>query len=211
MSLFIRRQALRPSTPMLQRQQARLASGDYGSGSGDPKGENPQEQGPNPSANKEHPGPPPPAVGQGSGSTPTKGTAEGHNVSQDSSTKPTHGNDPTQQKRSYSTVARRNFSTSLPTRSPEEGSSDDSSSSTAQTKRDEGTQLRSDKTKGAQPKILAESPPGEGEQDAEVKRHNEEMDQRAERPAEKVKKENLEDDKVGKGFWSGQGGADRDP
>lgn len=50
-----------------------LANSDYGSGSGDPKGENPQSQGANPSADKEHPGPPPPAAGKGSGSGPTKG------------------------------------------------------------------------------------------------------------------------------------------
>lgn len=43
--------------------QARFASGDYGSGTGDPKGENPQEQGPNPSEKLEHPGPPPPKTG----------------------------------------------------------------------------------------------------------------------------------------------------
>ena len=40
--------------------QTRFASGDYGSGTGDPKGEKPQEQGPNPSEKLEHPGPPPP-------------------------------------------------------------------------------------------------------------------------------------------------------
>ena len=50
-----------------------LAGSDYGSGSGDPKGENPQSQGANPSADKEHPGPPPPAAGKGSGAGPTKG------------------------------------------------------------------------------------------------------------------------------------------
>lgn len=49
------------------------ASSDYGSGKGDPKGENPQEQGANPSADLEHPGPPPPKEGQGSGGGPTKG------------------------------------------------------------------------------------------------------------------------------------------
>lgn len=60
----------------------RYASGDYGSGTGDPRGENPQSQGPNPSADKEHPGPPPPSAGQNSGSTPTKGTPDGHNTEQ---------------------------------------------------------------------------------------------------------------------------------
>lgn len=46
-----------PSTTLIQR---RFASGDYGSGTGDPVGEKPQEQGPNPSEKLEHPGPPPP-------------------------------------------------------------------------------------------------------------------------------------------------------
>ena len=67
--------ATRPSAADLP--QRRFASGDYGSGTGDPKGEHPKEQGPNPSADKEHPGPPPPKAGQGSGST-TKATTEGH-------------------------------------------------------------------------------------------------------------------------------------
>lgn len=44
-----------------------LATGDYGSGEGDPAGERPQEQGANPSADKEHPGPPPPSAARGGG------------------------------------------------------------------------------------------------------------------------------------------------
>jgi hypothetical protein len=50
-----------------------LAISDYGSGDGDPRGENPQSQGINASADIEHPGPPPPAEGIGSGAGPTKG------------------------------------------------------------------------------------------------------------------------------------------
>jgi len=56
-----------------------LATSDYGSGKGDPRGEKPQEQGANPSADLEHPGPPPPKEGQGSGSGPTTGGKEGSN------------------------------------------------------------------------------------------------------------------------------------
>ena len=55
--------------------------------------------------------------------------------------------------------------------------------------------------KQAQPKIFGESPPNEGEASQEVKDHNKDMDKRAERPAEKVKDEDVEKDKVGKGFW----------
>ena len=47
----------------------RFATQDYGSGTGDPVGDNPQQQGENPSADLEHPGPPPPKVGQGTGIT----------------------------------------------------------------------------------------------------------------------------------------------
>ena len=56
-----------------------LATSDYGSGKGDPRGEKPQEQGANPSADLEHPGPPPPKEGQGSGAGPTKGGAKSSN------------------------------------------------------------------------------------------------------------------------------------
>ena len=50
-----------------------LTFSDYGSGSGDPRGEDPQSQGVSASADIEHPGPPPPAAGEGSGAGPTKG------------------------------------------------------------------------------------------------------------------------------------------
>ena len=50
-----------------------LAFSDYGSGDGDPRGEDPQAQGVSASADIEHPGPPPPAAGKGSGAGPTKG------------------------------------------------------------------------------------------------------------------------------------------
>ncbi|KAI9663373.1 MAG: hypothetical protein M1831_002657 [Alyxoria varia] len=49
--------------------QIRLAHQDYGSGAGDPVGENPQEQGANPCEKEEHPGPPPPNVKGGSTSS----------------------------------------------------------------------------------------------------------------------------------------------
>jgi hypothetical protein len=87
---FIRATSLRQfqaiATPALRTQRAAFsalprvqATSDYGSGKGDPKGENPQEQGANPSADLEHPGPPPPKEGEGSGAGPTKGGKETSN------------------------------------------------------------------------------------------------------------------------------------
>ena len=71
-----------PFLPLRPLQQKRHAGQDYGSGQGDPKGENPQDQGSNPSADLEHPGPPPPSVGQGTGGGPTKAHDRGHNSQQ---------------------------------------------------------------------------------------------------------------------------------
>lgn len=58
-------------------------------------------------------------------------------------------------------------------------------------------------TKGAQPKILNQSPPDENNASEEVKAHNKEVDKRADRPQEKVKGEDVEKDKVPKGYWQG--------
>ncbi|KAM3421534.1 hypothetical protein BST61_g1923 [Cercospora zeina] len=59
----------------------------------------------------------------------------------------------------------------------------------------------------AQPKILDDARPKEGQEPEEVRKHNEEFRQRADRPREGVK----ENDKVDKEFWKGQGGVDREP
>jgi hypothetical protein len=75
----------RTTTPIAFSQQKRYAGQDYGSGQGDPKGEDPQNQGSNPSADLEHPGPPPPAEGQGTGGGPTKAHSGGHNTQQNDS------------------------------------------------------------------------------------------------------------------------------
>lgn len=64
-------------------------------------------------------------------------------------------------------------------------------------------------TKGAQPKILSESPPENPSED--VRKHNEDFSQRAEQAHEKVGDEQVRDDKVSKDFWSGQGGRDSEP
>ncbi|KAI9682797.1 MAG: hypothetical protein M1822_006287 [Bathelium mastoideum] len=170
----------RARTPLrpFSHRAAALASSDYGSGAGDPKGENPQQQGPNPSADKEHPGPPPPAAGQGSGSTPTKGTAEGHNTTGTSSSSLQQDKAGGGQKRSFMTSARRGA--------------------------EDSGELRSQGTRGAQPKILKDAPPAKGEESEEVKRHNEEMDRRHEKAHAKVTEADPEKEKVGKGFWSGE-------
>ncbi|KAF3002071.1 hypothetical protein E8E13_009406 [Curvularia kusanoi] len=62
---------------------------------------------------------------------------------------------------------------------------------------------------GAQPKILNENPPATDSE--EVKQHNKEMEQRAEKAYEQVSNEDAEKDKVPKSFWAGQGGRDREP
>ena len=59
-------------------------------------------------------------------------------------------------------------------------------------------------TKEAQPKILSQSPPKDDEASEEVREHNRDMDRRAERAAEKVKDEDIDKDKVHKGFWTGE-------
>lgn len=51
------------------------AQQDYGSGSGDPKGEKPGEQGKNPREDLEHPGPPAPDVGQEGGKHGSAGSS----------------------------------------------------------------------------------------------------------------------------------------
>jgi len=135
------------------------AQQSYGSGEGDPKGENPQEQGANPSADLEHPGPPPPDVGKGTGGGPTKAGGGAHGTAHKSSSGGVRS----------------------------EGS---------------GKSANAEKGKeGAQPKILDErSPPAELSE--EVKKHNEEMDQRYEKSASRVDEQGK--DNVGKGFWKGR-------
>ncbi|KAK3077474.1 hypothetical protein LTS18_010174, partial [Coniosporium uncinatum] len=82
-------------------------------------------------------------------------------------------------KRSYSTLSRRQFSTSTVSRRED----------------------RPKSTEGNEPKILNENPPKSGEESEDVKKHNEEMADMADRPAAGVKNEDAEKDKVGKGFW----------
>lgn len=63
----------------------------------------------------------------------------------------------------------------------------------------------SDKSvKDAQPKILNRDPPKDSEASEEVAQHNKEMANRAEKPAEHVKEEDVKKDKVNKTFWKGE-------
>lgn len=55
---------------------------------------------------------------------------------------------------------------------------------------------------GAQPKILNANPPATDSE--EVKQHNKEMEQRAERAHEQVSNEDADKDKVPKSFWAGK-------
>lgn len=56
----------------------------------------------------------------------------------------------------------------------------------------------------AQPKILNRNPPAGEEQPKDVKEHNQNIDQRAEKPAGQAKEEDAKNDKVSKGFWGGE-------
>jgi hypothetical protein len=58
--------------------------------------------------------------------------------------------------------------------------------------------------KGAQPKILNESPPSKGNESEDVRKHNEDMDNRTEKAFEQVSNKDAEKDKVGKDFWKGE-------
>ncbi|KAF2016224.1 hypothetical protein BU24DRAFT_462405 [Aaosphaeria arxii CBS 175.79] len=153
----------------------RLAHQDYGSGDGNPVGENPQQQGKNPRSELEHPGPPAPKVGQGKSSSSSSSSSS----SKSGEEKGGH-------------------------RTGGKGSNRDSPSSSSG-----GSGSGSKGTKGAQPKILNENPPGE--HDESVRQHNKEMEQRAEKAHEQVSNEDAKKDKVSPKFWSGQGGADKDP
>jgi hypothetical protein len=67
--------------------------------------------------------------------------------------------------------------------------------------------MREDRPKsseGLEPKILNESPPTPKEESADVKKHNEEFNQRADRAHESIANEGEEKEKVSPKFWSGE-------
>ncbi|KAK5137492.1 hypothetical protein LTR08_008470 [Meristemomyces frigidus] len=148
-------------TPTVAFTSRRAASQDYGSGAGNPAGENPQDQPKNPMEHKEHPGPPAPSVGNNNPSSKQGSGGEQQQGGQQQS-------------------------------SPDKKDSS------------KGTQ-------GAQPKIFNETPPAKGEASEEVEQHNREMDSRADKAHKGASDEDVKKDKVGKEFWSGTGGANRQP
>ncbi|KAI5276980.1 hypothetical protein E4T47_00076 [Aureobasidium subglaciale] len=230
-------------SPALSVSGRRFASQGYGNGSGDPKGDKPQEQGANPSADKEHPGPPPPKAGEGSGAA-TKGTSSGQNTGAAK-----------QQKKSFSTHARRMTSQGYGDgkgdprgEKPQEQGANPSADkehpgppppkagegSGAATKADSkghitGAAKQQKKsfstyarrmseehpksTKGLEPKLNKGTPkPDEKDLPEDVKQHNKEMEERHDQAAVKLGEDkSKKGDKVGKEFWAGHGGADKEP
>ncbi|KAF2210541.1 hypothetical protein CERZMDRAFT_121727 [Cercospora zeae-maydis SCOH1-5] len=89
---------------------------------------------------------------------------------------------------------------------PSTGGGSSKSSGSSQPSSGSGKSQSSDGA-AAQPKILEDARPNEDQQSEEVRKHNEEFRERADRPREGVK----ENDKVDKEFWKGQGGVDREP
>ncbi|CAK1360410.1 hypothetical protein CB0940_06464 [Cercospora beticola] len=86
------------------------------------------------------------------------------------------------------------------------GKSKSSESSQPSSSGSSSGQSQSNDGAAAQPKILNDARPAEGEESEEVRKHNEEFRKRADRQQDGKK-----DDKVDKEFWKGQGGVDREP
>ncbi|MCJ1253283.1 hypothetical protein MMC24_001094 [Lignoscripta atroalba] len=96
-----------------------------------------------------------------------------------------------------------------PTKAGEKGHNtlQNDSSSGSSSESGSGSSKGSKASNGAQPKLYSAAPPAEPSED--VKKHNKEFDNRHGRE-QKNQDEDGKDD-VGKGFWSGHGGADRNP
>ncbi|KAF1947704.1 hypothetical protein EJ02DRAFT_332870 [Clathrospora elynae] len=171
---MLRSSALRPaalSAAPRARLQVRFATQDYGSGKGNPAGERPEKQGQNPSESLEHPGPPPPKVAQGkSSSSPDQDS----NSNQNEAPKPTSesptpsSNKGSSGKREFSTSARQLKASKEP--AVQQGLEN---------------KPKPSEVKGAQPKILNESPPA------------------SEDESEDASDEDVKKDKVSDGFWKG--------
>lgn len=58
------------------------------------------------------------------------------------------------------------------------------------------------KPEEAEPKLLNRDPPKDEEQPEDVKKHNREVENRADKPAGRATDEDVKNDKVSKGFWS---------
>ncbi|KAF1842147.1 uncharacterized protein K460DRAFT_370143 [Cucurbitaria berberidis CBS 394.84] len=189
---MLRSAALRPaalSAAPRARLQLRFATGDYGSGDGNPAGEKPKEQGKNLSENLEHPGPPPPKVAEGkSSSSPNDDKTSTNKAPQTSSSSSTSSSKGSSSgKREFSTSTRRWADSKEPA-----------------VKQGQQNKPSPNEVKGAQPKILNENPPASEDESEDVKKHNEEMDSRAEQAHEKVSNEDAAKDKVSDKFWKGE-------
>lgn len=174
------------STAPRARLQVRFGTTDYGSGNGNPAGEKPEKQGQNPSENLEHPGPAPPKVAEGKSSSSPNSDNGGSNSNPkaDSSTSNAKTGS-SSGKREFSTSARQNASKEP---AVEQGKQNRPSAS---------------EVKGAQPKILNENPPKASEQSEDVKKHNEAVANRAEKPAGQVSNEDAKNDKIPGGNTKG--------
>ncbi|KAI8937120.1 hypothetical protein NX059_006333 [Plenodomus lindquistii] len=186
---MLRSAALRPaalSAAPRARLQVRFATSDYGSGKGNPAGEKPEKQGQNPSENLEHPGPAPPKVAQGKSSSSPNSDNGGSNANPkaDSSTSNAKTGS-SSGKREFSTSARQNASKEPAVEQGKEN------------------KPNSNEVKGAQPKILNENPPKDSEQSEDVKKHNDEVANRAEKPAGQVSNEDAKNDKIPGGASKG--------
>lgn len=190
---MLRSVALRPaalSAAPRARLQVRFATADYGSPDGNPAAEKGQTQGQNASENLEHPGPPPPKVAEGkSSSSPDSDDKSSGGGGDNSSPKKSSSSSSSK----GSSSGKREFSTSTRRWAVEEPA----------VKEAKANKPSKSDMKKAQPKILNENPPTKGEETEDVKKHNEEMDNRAEQAHEKVPNEDASKDKVPSEFWKG--------
>jgi len=188
-ALTLRSTALRPaalSAVPRARLQVRFATSDYGSGDGNPVGEKPQQQGENASENLEHPGPAPPRVAQGKSSSSPNSDKGGSNANPKS--------DPgTSNAKTGSSSAKREFSTSARQHASKEPA----------VKQGKENQPSANQVRGAKPKILNERAPNPEEQSEEVKKHNEEVANRAEKPAGQARNEDGTKDRMAGGAAKG--------
>ncbi|CAO2648071.1 Nn.00g089930.m01.CDS01 [Neocucurbitaria sp. VM-36] len=190
---MLRSAALRPAALSAAHRaglQVRFATTDYGSGDGNPAGEKPQDQGKNASENLEHPGPPPPKVAEGkSSSSPNDDKSSANNSTQKPSSSSSSSKNSPSGKREFSTSTRRWAESKEPA-----------------VKQGQQNKPSQSEMKDAKPKILSDNPPAKEDESEDVKKHNEEMDNRAEQAHEKIANEDAAKDKVSSDFWKGEGG-----
>jgi hypothetical protein len=94
-------------------------------------------------------------------------------------------------------------SSSSPNQDKQESQEQKSSSSSSASQSQSNSGASKSGNKGAQPKILNENPPTKEEQNEDVKKHNEDMENRTEKAHEQASNEDAKNDKVPKKFWAG--------